>query len=164
MPADERTVPTDPFTAFWCDVLRRMSGAGFNMPSPDSELAEQMRRAFFDAWARYFDEFFRSEAFMASMKQAMDSTLAWQQMWKEHLQRGLSAAQVPSREDTDHIVMLIRGVEDRILEKLEQLSERVAKLEGRPRRTAAAAATSASGGKPAARRGRAAKASRAARR
>jgi hypothetical protein len=71
----------------------------------------------------------RSEAFLAAMKQSTDHALAWQQSMNQVLQKGLSAGQMPSRADADHVVSLIRGMEDRLLEKLDRISERVDRIE-----------------------------------
>jgi hypothetical protein len=47
------------------------------------------------------------------------------------LQKGLSAAQVPSRADADHLVVLVRGMEDRLLERLAKIEQRLGQLEQR---------------------------------
>lgn len=124
----------DPFTAFWTDFTSKMwsaaPGASGPPPAPSPDVMKQMRQAFFDAMARYADEFMRSEAFLGMMKQTMDNALAWQQMMNQMLQRNLSAAQVPSQADADHTVMLVRGMEDRVMKKLEEMEARLRGLEG----------------------------------
>lgn len=128
--AGERTAGAgDPFTAFWTEFWQRAGGAGAPAAAPQTEFFEQARKAFFSAWSQYFDEYLRSEAFLSAMKQAMDNALAWQKTVNETLQKGLAAAQVPSREDADHLVMLVRGMEDRLVAKLDDLAARVEALE-----------------------------------
>ena len=63
------------------------------------------------------------------MKQAMDNSLAWQKTINDMMQKGLAAAQMPSRADADHIVTLVRGMEERILNKLDDITARVEQLE-----------------------------------
>lgn len=111
-------------TAFWQEFLGKMGGV---QPGPDA--TERMRKAFFDAFARWAEEYMRSDAFLASMKQATDAALAWQQNMNEMLKKGLSAAQMPSRDDADHVTLLVRGMEDRLLDRLEQITRRLDKLE-----------------------------------
>lgn len=121
----------DAFTAFWTEFWKKAGAAG-SAPSPQSETFEQMRKAFFDAMARYAEEFMRSEAFLKAMKQSMDQALGWQKMMNDVLRQGLSAAQVPTRGDADHVALLVRGMEERIVERIGRLEKRMAELESRP--------------------------------
>jgi hypothetical protein len=128
------TFPTaDPFMTFWTDFWKKASTLGAGAPQPTPDAMEQIRRAFFDAMAEHAERYMRSEAFLNTLKHSMESTLAWQQQMNEFLHKNLSAAQMPSHVDTDHSVMLIRGMEDRITSRLDALSERIDRLEhGRP--------------------------------
>ena len=119
----------DAFAQFWTDFMKRSAGMGVAPPQPAPDVMTQMRKAFFDALAEHADRYMRSEAFLQAMKQSMDSTLAWQQQMNEFLHRSLSAAQMPSHTDTDHAVVLLRGMEDRIVGRLNDLAERIERLE-----------------------------------
>ncbi|MFN0136418.1 MAG: hypothetical protein ACKVS9_09930 [Phycisphaerae bacterium] len=110
--------------AFWQDFFGKMGGM---QPGPDA--MERMRKAFMDSMSKWAEEYMRSEAFLGSMKQSMDASLAWQQKINEQLQKGLAAAQMPSREDTDQVTLLIRGMEDRLMDRLERITQRIEKLE-----------------------------------
>lgn len=130
MSAAPNTFPgMDAFTGFWTDFMNKMNAAGVPTPPAGSDVANQVRRAFFDAMARHAEEYMRSDQFLAAMKQGMDNALALQQNMNQFLQRGMAGAQMPSRVDTDHLVVLIRGMEDRLLNKLEDLQSRVERLE-----------------------------------
>lgn len=141
MATDDASTAADPFKTFWSDFMNRMGGAAAwtgmpgapaNPPNPSNEAVAQMRRVFFDALSAHAEQFMRSEAFLTSMKQAMDNAMAWQKMVKDYTQTGLAQMQVPSRGDTDHAVMLIHGIEERLLKKLEQLERRIDGANGRP--------------------------------
>lgn len=119
----------DAFTSFWSDFFGKMASAGVAPPQPSPDVTERMRKAFFESFSKYADEFMRSEAFLKMMKQSMDHGLAWQQAMNQQLQKGLTAAQMPTKSDADHIVMLVRGMEDRLVDKLEELSRRIDHLE-----------------------------------
>jgi len=119
----------DPFMAFWSDFMKRMASAGAAPPQPSPDAFEQMRKAYLGAMSEHMEQFMRSEAFLSSMKQAMDNALSWQQMMNQTFQQSLSAAQAPAKGDVEHVTMLVRGMEERVLDKLEQLGQRVAKLE-----------------------------------
>ncbi len=130
MAGENPSGPHEAFTAFWTDFMQRMTGAGSPpAAAPQQQMFEQARRAFFDAWAQYLDGYMRSEAFLQAMKQSMDNALSMQQTINDALQKGLSSAQMPSSKDADHVVMLIRGMEERLAEKMDKLAARVEKLE-----------------------------------
>lgn len=137
----------DPFTKFWTEFWGKLSECGSAPASPSADVMNQMRRVFFDAMARQADEFMRSEAFLAAMKQAMDSSLAWQQSLNQFLSKGLQTAQMPSRVDADHMAVLVRGMEERVLARLEELSQRVGRLERAETGGASSAGKSAGAGK-----------------
>lgn len=119
----------DPITKFWSDVMASM-GAG-TMPKPPSQedILKQMRRAFFDAWAAKCEDFMQSDAFLGMMKQSMESTLAFREKTNEFLKSSLGSAQMPSRDDTDSILITLRSLQEKMLDKLDGLSDRVARLE-----------------------------------
>ncbi len=125
----------DPFTSFWSDFLQRAASVGFT-PPPQAEFVDQVRKAFFTALSEHMDQFLRSDAYLRTMKQAMDHSLAWQQTMNEYLQRGLQTAQMPSRQDSDHLVTLIRGLEERVLRRLDDVERRIGQLEASGKKSA----------------------------
>ena len=122
--------PTEQFTKFWSDMMANAGKLGMVPPpqSPD-EAMKHMRRAFFDAWAAQCDEYMRSEQFLDTMKKSMDNALAFKQQMKEFFTKHLHDAQMPARSDTDSILLVLRSLEERVLAKLEDLAERVERLE-----------------------------------
>ena len=129
MSATNSTGPGDPFGAMWAEWIKHMVPAGVSPPAPNSETMEHIRRVFFDMMASQADQFMRSEAFLASMKQATDNAVAWQKTMNEAMQRGLAAVQVPSRADAEHLVALVRGMEERLVDRLDELQSRVRQVE-----------------------------------
>lgn len=125
----------NPFMNMWTDFFGKMAAAGITPAQPPAEMAERLRRSFFDSMAKYCDEFMRSEAFLAAMKQSFDSALNWQGMMNQYLQKGLAGAQMPSRADTEQVVAMLRGLEDRLFTRLDALAARVEKLEKLDRHT-----------------------------
>ncbi len=121
----------DPFTKFWSDCVSKMSGAGFtpNPPQVSDDSMKQMRRAFFDAWANHCDEFMRSPAFLDGMKKSMDGALAFREQLNEFMTKALHGAQAPARSDTDSIMLVLRSLEERVLDRLDRLEERVASID-----------------------------------
>jgi len=136
MSGDSSWPGIDPFMRFWTDLMSRMTAAGLTPPQPPPDLLQQLRRSFFDALSEQADQFLRSEAFLNAMKQAMETSLAWQQAINQFLHKGLAAAQIPSQAEAEHLVVLLRGMEERVLDRIEDLSRRVAALESARRASA----------------------------
>ena len=131
----------DPFTMFWSDWMAKMTGMGAPAASApmQEQVMKQMRQAFFDAWAQHCDEFMRSEMFLDAMKRSMDSSLAFRQQLNEFFTRTLHEGQAPARSDTDSIMLVLRSFEERVLNRIDDLAERVTDLEAHLGRTAAKA-------------------------
>ena len=120
----------DPFSKFWMDMMSKM-GTGFApaaVPTQD-ETAKRMRQAFFDAWAGHCDEVMHSPMFLDMMKKSMDGALAFKQEMNQFLTKALHDQQMPARSDTDSILLVLRSMEDRVIDRLNKLSERVERLE-----------------------------------
>lgn len=125
---------TEAFTKFWTDMFSRMSppgGAGMPFAAPPSpeEAAKQMRQAMFDAWAKHCEEFMRSDAFLDAMKKSMDGALAFRQKLNEFLTKSLQDSQIPARSDTESILLAVRRMEEKVLDRMESLTQRVEALE-----------------------------------
>ncbi len=135
MNEQEKTTETpaaDPFSKFWSDMMSGASVAGMGQAFPSTmqeESTKQMRRAFLDAWAKSCDEFMRSDLFLDMMKRSMDSSLAFREQMNQFLGQTLQSGHIPSREDTDTILLAVRTLEQRVVDGLETLSQRVDQLE-----------------------------------
>ncbi|HKQ46768.1 MAG TPA: hypothetical protein VJZ71_01725 [Phycisphaerae bacterium] len=131
---DRSQTATDPFSQFWGDFFSRVgmspaSAAAPQTPSPSKEAVQQMQRVFFDALAKYCDDFMRSEQFLKMMKETMDRSLAFKQQVDQflaNLQRGM---QSPAKADMDDLGGLLRSIEERVLSRLSALEDKVAAVE-----------------------------------
>ena len=127
---DTTTIPgADPMTRFWTDMVGRMAATSMSAPPASQEMFEQMRSAFLDVLSRHTDEFLRSEQFLATMKQSMDSALAFRQQLNEMLTKSLETLQMPTSSDVVEVIQLVRNMEQRISTRLDELDERFARLE-----------------------------------
>ncbi|RJP36225.1 MAG: hypothetical protein C4547_07735 [Phycisphaerales bacterium] len=128
----------------WSDVMSQMASAAAKgaapLAQPPPDPARRMRDAFFNSWAKYCEEFMRSEPFLEMMKQSIESSLAVRQQMNQLLRKGMQEAQVASRGDSEDILRMLHSVEDRLLERLDDLSQRVEAIE-RSQRTGGAADT-----------------------
>jgi len=125
--------PADQFSKFWSDAMSRMAGAGVPNPfqSTNDDVMKQMRRAFFDSWAKSCEEFMGSEAFLVSMKKSMDDGLVFKQQINEFMTKALHGASMPSRQDMDSILQALKSMESRVLESVEEVTRRVIEIEKR---------------------------------
>ncbi len=147
---DHGTVPPgDPFTSFFSDFMSKMGMPGVASAAPvpptGPDFSKQMRQSFFDSMSSYCDEFMRSEQFLTAMRQSMDGALAFRQQLDKFLTATVHRGQQPAREDTDHILLVLRNMEKRVINRLDGLEDRLGRLENgardRPFRPADASRT-----------------------
>ncbi len=121
----------DPFAGFWQDMMAKMNPTGMGQPfAPNSEDAsKQMRRVFFDFWATQCEEYMRSEQFLDAMKQSMENAMAFKQQTNDFLSRVLKDTPMPTKTDTDSLMLVLRSFEEKVLTRLESISRRVDALE-----------------------------------
>ena len=135
---------SDPFTKYWSEMMGHLSAGqgaspgGSQASNPfgafgpsQEEVARQMRQAFFDSWARYAEDYMRSDAFLDAMKKSMEQALAFKQQVNEFLTKSLRESQMPTQDDTDSILLAVRRLEERVLDRLAALTRRVEGLEAR---------------------------------
>src|SRR5438552_11130235 len=144
---------TEQFAAYqkiWMETFSRMMQTAFTS-APDSappEILRQMRSGIFQALAQSWDEYLRSPQFAESVKQWMDSAIFYRKMTNDLLTKSRHETQDVAREDIDSVLLAVRHMEKRILDRVEDLSARVEALDrskgnGSVRKSAKAAAASA---------------------
>lgn len=121
---------------FWADMMTKMGPMGgmgpasqVNQSSQFTESAQQMQRVFFDAWAKYCDEFMRSEQFLQMMKQSVDGAVQLKKQTDEWLAKTVEGMQMPTRDDVHESIAAIREMEKRISARIDELGQRVEGLE-----------------------------------
>ena len=129
---DGSTQTFDPFSQFWTDMMGRMGAPGGESSASSDDWMKQMRKPFLDAMSRQAEEFMRSEQFLTAMKQSMDNALSAKQQVNQYLTKTLQDFQMPSSSDVDNIVLVMRAMEQRIVGKLDNLAERIERLEQPP--------------------------------
>lgn len=120
------------FQKIWMDSASKMIQAGFTM-GPNSappELLRQLRSGMFQALAESWEEFMRSPQFLEGMKQWMDSTVAFRKLTSDLLAKTRNEMQAPSRDDIDTVMLNIRHMEKRLLDRIEDLAQQVEQLKG----------------------------------
>jgi hypothetical protein len=135
------------FQKIWLESASKMIQAGFAM-GPNSappEVLRQLRSGIFQALAETWEEFMRSPQFLEGMKQWMETAVAFRKMTGEFLAKARNEMQAPSRDDIDTIMLNIRHIEKRLLDRIEELSEQVRELKRGGQTNARRAAAKAPG-------------------
>jgi hypothetical protein len=99
-----------------------------NSAPPD--VMRQMRSGILRSLARSWDEFLRSPQFLDGMRQWMDGTITVRKTSNEWMARVRNELQAPSRDDIDSVMLSVRHMEQRLLDRMEEMSKRIDALNG----------------------------------
>ena len=122
------------FQKMWAESWSKMMQSAFTL-APDSappDVLRQIRSGIFQALAQSWDEFMRSPEFLERMKQWMDTAITFRKMTNDFLARARSDLQAPSREDIDSIMLSVRHMEKRLLDRVNELAEQLRQLNAQP--------------------------------
>ena len=89
----------------------------------------------------------RSEAFLSGMKQSMDASLTFKEQLNSFVSKAFEGSPMSTKTDTDSILETLRGIEERVLSRLDDLYQRVGALESRMEPATAGAAPKGQGPK-----------------
>jgi hypothetical protein len=119
------------FQKIWMETFTKMAQAGFSF-SPDStppEFMRQMRSGIFHALSRSWEEYMRSPQFMESVKTMMDNAITFRKMSTDFLTEAHHSVQGTARVDIDSLMLALRHMETRVLDRVEELSTRMDQLD-----------------------------------
>jgi hypothetical protein len=83
-----------------------------------------MRSGIFQALGQSWEHFLRSPQFMEGMKQWMDNAMAFRKMSNDFFTKVRHETQTTSREDIDSVMLAVRHMETRILDRVGQRTSR----------------------------------------
>jgi len=121
------------FQKNWMESMSNLMQTAFAF-GPDSappEVLRQIRSGIFQALAASWEEFMRSPQFLQGMKQWMENAVTFRKMTNDFMAKARNEMQAPSREDIDTIMLTVRHLENRLLDRMEDLSARVHDLNER---------------------------------
>jgi hypothetical protein len=115
------------FQRIWAETVSKTMQAAFTFTpnSPPPEVLRQIRGGIFQALAESWDKFLRSPQFLDSMKQWMEQAVSFRKMTNDLMGTVRHEMQAPSREDIDTIMLAVRHMEKRLLDRMEELSLQV---------------------------------------
>jgi len=97
----------------------------FGPDSAPPEVLREIRSGILQALARSWEEFMRSPQFLEGMKQWMDQAVTFRKMSNAFMANVRNELQGTSREDIDNIMLTVRHMEKRLLDRVEDLSAQV---------------------------------------
>ena len=118
------------FQKLWMDSFTEMAGvwSQFSAGSPPVDEMRKMRGGMLKVLAETWDEYMRTPQFLEMMKASLNGTLDLKCMAREGMNRVHEQFENPSKQDIDDVLLAVRHVERRLLERLEGLDDRVANL------------------------------------
>lgn len=134
-PAENFTEQAAAFQKIWLESMSKVMRAAFTSP-PDSappELLRQIRDGILQALAEAWNEFLRSPQFQESMKKWMEQAVAFRKASNDFMAKARKEMQAPTGGDVDAIMLAVRHMETRVLDRLEELEKRVSERSPRPR-------------------------------
>lgn len=119
------------FQKLWTDSFANMASvwSQFSPASPPSDEMRKMRGGMLKVLAETWDEYMRTPQFMEMMKGSLNGALDLKRMARDGMNRVHEQFETPSKEDIDGVLLAIRHVERRLLDRLEGLDDRVANLD-----------------------------------
>jgi hypothetical protein len=118
------------FQRIWMDTLTKVMQAAFTI-SPNSappELLRQIRNGIFQALAGSWEEFMRSPQFLEGTRQWMENAITFRKMTNDFMGKVRNEMQAPSRGDIDSIMLTVRHIEKRLLDRMDELSTQIEEL------------------------------------
>jgi hypothetical protein len=131
--ADKTSEEWMAFQKIWVDSFAKLAQSAFTITpdSPPPEMLRQIRNGIFQALAQAWDEFLRSPQFLEGMKQWMENAITFRQMTNEFLTKSRHEAQGAAREDIDSVLLAVRHMETRLLDRVEDLAKEVSTMKQR---------------------------------
>jgi uncharacterized coiled-coil protein SlyX len=121
------------FQKLWLDSFADMASiwTQFSPSSPPSDELRKMRSGMLKVLAETWDEYMRTPQFLQLMKASLSGMLDIKRMARDGLNRVHDQFENTTKQDIDGVLMAVRHVERRILDRLEGIEERVTNLDDR---------------------------------
>src|SRR5246127_1295750 len=116
------------FQKLWMDSFTDMAGvwSQYSASSPPVDEMRKMRGGMLKVLAETWDEYMRTPQFLEMMKASLNGALDLKRMAREGMNRVHEQFENPSKQDVDDVLLAIRHVERRLLDRLEGLDDRAA--------------------------------------
>jgi hypothetical protein len=121
------------FQKIWMESMSKIMQTAFTFgsDSPPPDVLKQIRGGIFQALAQSWEEFMRSPQFTESMKQWMDAAINFRKMSNDFMAKVRNEMQAPSRDDIDTVMLTVRHMEKRLLDRIDDLANQISALNNR---------------------------------
>jgi hypothetical protein len=119
------------FQKLWTESFTKMADvwSQYTPATPPLEEMRKLRGGMLQVLAETWDEYMRTPQFLELMKASLNGVLDLKRVSRDGMNRVHEQFQNPSKQDMDDMLLAIRHVERRLLERLEGLDDRVANLD-----------------------------------
>jgi hypothetical protein len=120
-------------TNLWLEMVTKMMSAGVTMDPNQSppDAAHRLRDISLAAMGQQVDQYLRSPQFLGMMKQSLDAQIAFRRQLNQFFTEALHSVQGVAKQDVDALALSVRHVENRVLDRIETLCERLEQVSRR---------------------------------
>jgi hypothetical protein len=117
------------FQKMWAESAAKIMQTAFTMGSDSAppEILRQIRSGIFKALANSWEQFMRSPQFLEGMKQWIEQAINLRKVTNDFLAKARNELQAPSSDDVKTIMLSIRHVEKRLLDRIDDLAAQLRK-------------------------------------
>ena len=119
------------FQKIWTESVSKTMLAAFKF-TPDSmppDILRQIRSGILQSLGESWNEFMRSPQFLDGMRQWTENAISFRKMSNEFLGQVRNDLQAPSRTDIDTVMLSVRHMEKRLLDRIDELSAQITNLQ-----------------------------------
>ncbi|RKX33975.1 MAG: hypothetical protein DRP71_08620 [Verrucomicrobia bacterium] len=118
------------FQKMWTDSFSDMAQVWtrYSPAKPPPDAMREMRAGMLKILTQSWEDFVRSPQFLEYMKKGMDGVLDFKKLSSDFFTRGHHSTETPAREDIDGILLAIRHMERRLLDRVEEVDSNVSGL------------------------------------
>jgi uncharacterized protein (DUF2267 family) len=115
------------FAKIWGESITKLlqTAMAFGPEAAPPEVVREIRAGVFKALANSWDEFMRSPQFLEAMKHWMENAITFRKLTNDFMANVRNEMQATSRDDVDTIMLAVRHMEKRLLDRIEELAARV---------------------------------------
>jgi len=123
----ETAKQTAAFQKIWMESMSKGMQAACTLSpgASPSELLLKIRSGIFSALTQSWEEFMRSPQFLEGMQKYMEHSVGMRKTTNDLFGKLRNEFQSPSREDVDTIMVSVRHIEKRLLDRVDDLSAQV---------------------------------------
>jgi hypothetical protein len=121
-----------PWMQLWFDAASKAMEAGQTWtgpawagPTASPDVLRQARSAFMKTWSDCWEQWLRSSAFLDSSRQSLAGGMEMHKHAREFVDQVQRELRVAGRQDVDELALAIRRAERRVLDQLDEVSERL---------------------------------------